>query len=162
MTSETTHDTMGPPTTAKDNILERGAAATQNFGPIKAICAHLNAFHVYASDPSRSVEANHYCTHLSSDVRPLSLTLPVVRSWERSTNESEQVRQCLIYDAPSNPARLIGVEYMITPRLYETLDKEERLLWHSHDYEARAPHPTFPFHQATITGSPYTVNKNFI
>jgi hypothetical protein len=53
----------------KDAILEAGAAATQSFKPIKAICAHLNAFHVYASDPSRSVEANHYCTHLSSDVR---------------------------------------------------------------------------------------------
>jgi hypothetical protein len=47
------------------------------------------------------------------------------------------VRQCLIYDTPNNPARLIGVEYMITPRLYEQLEKEERLLWHSHDYEAR-------------------------
>ena len=42
---------------------------TQAFEPVKAICAHLNAFHVYASDPSRSVEANHYCTHLSADVR---------------------------------------------------------------------------------------------
>ena len=31
---------------------------------------------------------------------------------------------------------------MITPRLHETLDKEERLLWHSHDYEARAQHPS--------------------
>jgi hypothetical protein len=47
-----------------------------------------------------------------------------------------QVRQCLIYDTPFNPARLIGVEYMITPRLYETLDEQERKLWHSHDYEA--------------------------
>ena len=74
---------MGPPTTAKDNILEKGAAATQNFEPIKSVCAHLNAFHVYASDPSRSVEANHYCTYLSSEVRPLGLTLVVVRSWGR-------------------------------------------------------------------------------
>jgi hypothetical protein len=41
----------------------------------------------------------------------------------------------LIYDAPTNPARLIGVEYMITPRLYEMLDREERKLWHSHDFE---------------------------
>jgi len=41
----------------------------------------------------------------------------------------------LIYDAPTNPARLIGVEYMITPRLYETLDEEEKKLWHSHDFE---------------------------
>jgi hypothetical protein len=114
----------GGKTTLKDSILENGAAATQNFAPVKAICAHLNAFHVYADDTSRTVEANHYCTHLSADVR-----------------------QCLIYDAPKNPARLIGVEYMITKRLYEALPEEERKLWHSHEYEvsfesrlfARAP-----------------------
>lgn len=61
----------------------------------------------------------------------------------------EQVRQCLIYDAPTNPARLIGVEYMITPRLYENLDAEERMLWHSHDYEVKSgmlimPNPNIP------------------
>lgn len=68
MTSNNTHGAAGPPKITKDAILETGAAATQSFNPIKAICAHLNAFHVYASDPSRSVEANHYCTHLSADV----------------------------------------------------------------------------------------------
>jgi hypothetical protein len=73
MASENTHSTAGPPKTTKDAILETGAAATQNFGPLKSVCAHLNAFHVYASDPTRSVEANHYCSHLSADVRKLSL-----------------------------------------------------------------------------------------
>jgi hypothetical protein len=114
MADITTHGAAGPPITTKDAILETGASSTQSFAPLKATCAHLNAFHVYASDPSRSVEANHYCTHLSADVR-----------------------QCLIYDRPANPARLIGVEYMITPRVYEQLDDEERKLWHSHDYEVR-------------------------
>jgi hypothetical protein len=68
MTSYTTHGAEGPPKSTKDAVLEAGASATQSFKPIQAICAHLNAFHVYASDPSRSVEANHYCTHLSADV----------------------------------------------------------------------------------------------
>ena len=63
-----THGAKGPAPDMKDTILETGAALTQSFGPIKAICAHLNAFHVYASDPKRVVEANHYCTHLSADV----------------------------------------------------------------------------------------------
>jgi len=57
-----------PPPTTKDTILETGAAVTQDFKPIKNICAHLNAFHIYVSDPKRSVEANHYCTHLNADV----------------------------------------------------------------------------------------------
>ncbi|XP_044717729.1 uncharacterized protein HRG_08371 [Hirsutella rhossiliensis] len=42
---------------------------SQDFKPIKNICAHLNAFHAYASEPSRSVEANHYCGHVNDDVR---------------------------------------------------------------------------------------------
>ncbi|KAF8866702.1 DUF1264-domain-containing protein [Acephala macrosclerotiorum] len=126
MTSQETHGATSPPVTTKDKVLETGAAATKSFEPITTICAHLNAFHVYASDTSRSVQANHYCTHLSADVR-----------------------QCLIYDTPTNPARLIGVEYMITPRLYETLDAGERKLWHSHDYEVRSgmlimPNPYVP------------------
>lgn len=48
------------------------------------------------------------------------------------------IRQCLIYDSPDKSARLIGVEYMITPRLYETLESEERKLWHSHVYEVKS------------------------
>lgn len=110
-----THGTYGPEFTTKDSVLEFGTETTQSFGPLQSVCAHLNALHVYASDTGRSVEANHYCTHLSADVR-----------------------QCLIYDAPTNPARLIGVEYMITPKLYETLDEEERKLWHSHNYEVKS------------------------
>ncbi|KAF7955281.1 uncharacterized protein EAE97_000540 [Botrytis byssoidea] len=121
-----THGAPGSEVSAKDRILETGASVTQDFAPIKKICAHLNALHVYAAERERSVEANHYCTHLSGEVR-----------------------QCLIYDSPTNPARLIGVEYMITRRLYEKLDAEERKLWHSHDYEVKSgmlilPNPTVP------------------
>ncbi|KAK3291110.1 uncharacterized protein B0H64DRAFT_42572 [Chaetomium fimeti] len=105
----------GEPRTTKSTVLETGAAMTQDFSPLQNICAHLNAFHVYASEPSRVVEANHYCGHLTEDVR-----------------------QCLLYDSPSPGARLIGVEYMIKPHLYETLDPEERRLWHSHVFEVKS------------------------
>ena len=87
----------------------------QNFGPITNICAHLDAFHIYASDPTRRIEAHHYCAHVSHDVR-----------------------QCLLYDSDAPNARLIGVEYMITPELYETLAPEERRLWHSHAFEVKS------------------------
>lgn len=55
----------GDPRTMKSRVLETGAAMLQEFKPIKQICAHLNAFHVYANDPTRCIEANHYCTHLT-------------------------------------------------------------------------------------------------
>ncbi|KAI1810894.1 DUF1264-domain-containing protein [Poronia punctata] len=111
---------------AQDIALETGASFIQDFQPTKQLCAHLNAFHTYADEPGRYVEANHYCAHLSSDVR-----------------------QCILYDSPGPNARLIGIEYMITPKLYNTLPAEERRLWHSHVYEVKSgmlimPGPTTP------------------
>ena len=55
----------GDKLTAKSRVLETGAAAIQDFTPVQQICAHLNAFHLNTSDPTRCVEANHYCTHLT-------------------------------------------------------------------------------------------------
>jgi len=110
-----TNKAPGDPLTFKSQVLETGASAVQDFRPIKHICAHLNAFHAYASEPSRCVEANHYCSHLNEDVR-----------------------QCVLYDSPEPNARLIGVEYMISPRLYKTLPPEERKLWHSHVFEVKS------------------------
>ena len=106
----------------------------QNFAPLKQICAHLNAFHVYASDTSRCVEANHYCSHLNEgypSMPSLCVDLFTNRLWS-------DVRQCLIYDTPEPNARLIGVEYMISGTLYKTLDAEERKLWHSHVFEVKS------------------------
>lgn len=111
----------------QDRILEGGASMLQDFAPVRQICAHLNAFHTYASAPGeRLVETNHYCTHLTSSVR-----------------------QCLLYDSAGADARLIGIEYMVTPELYDTLPAEERRLWHSHVFEVQSgmlvmPGPTAP------------------
>jgi len=110
-----TNKALGDPISTESKALETGAAVSQDFQPVKQICAHLHAFHVYASDTTRCVEANHYCSHLNEDVR-----------------------QCLIYDSPSTTARLIGIEYMISPRLYNTLPQSERQLWHSHVYEVKS------------------------
>lgn len=34
---------------SKDKIFEARASLTRDFAPLKSVCAHLNAFHVYAS-----------------------------------------------------------------------------------------------------------------
>ncbi|KAF8902298.1 hypothetical protein CPB85DRAFT_1321905 [Mucidula mucida] len=115
MALPSTHGAAGEPVSTKNQLLETGASAVQSFDPLKGICAHLNAFHVYASDSTRCVESNHYCSHISEDVR-----------------------QCIIYDSHKPTARLIGIEYMVTPRLYSTLPPEERKLWHSHKYEVKS------------------------
>jgi hypothetical protein len=112
----TTNNAYGNPTSTKEQVLHTGAAMVQNFDPPKQLCAHLHAFHTYASNPGgAAVESNHYCAHLNEDVR-----------------------QCIIYDSDSPNARLIGIEYLIKPHLYEGLDPEERKLWHSHVFEVKS------------------------
>lgn len=126
--------TPGDPLTAKSRILEAGACASQDFSPVKQICAHLNGFHVYASDPKRCVEANHYCTHLTEG----SSHHPTHKPYQTTNQQHQDVRQCLIYDTPEPKAKLIGVEYMISPRLFVTLPPEERKLWHTHEFEVKS------------------------
>ncbi|KAF2825812.1 DUF1264-domain-containing protein [Ophiobolus disseminans] len=111
-----TNNTLGEPESATNKTLETGASMVQNFAPVQRICAHLNAFHAYAHEPTRpAVEANHYCAHLNDDVR-----------------------QCILYDSPTAPARIIGIEYMITPKLFHTLDPTEQKLWHTHVFEVKS------------------------
>ncbi|KAG0635732.1 hypothetical protein HOY80DRAFT_1011687 [Tuber brumale] len=94
----------GEPVSTGQSVLEGVSKASQNLDPVHNICAWLNAFHVYADDPTRIIP---------------------------------DIRQCVIYDSPEKNARLIGVEYMITPRIYESLPAEERELWHSHVFEVK-------------------------
>ena len=59
----------------------------------------------------RQVEANHFCTHLSEDFH-----------------------QCVIYHSNAETAKLIGVEYIVSERLFKSLPDDEKRLWHSHGY----------------------------
>eukprot|EP00897_Mesotaenium_endlicherianum_P009578 jgi/Mesen1/8649/ME000502S08011 len=113
--ASTSKDIPGEPKHLSSSVLEAGATAFTSLGPIRSIGEHLCAFHVYDFDTSRQVEAHHYCSHINEDFR-----------------------QCAIYDTDRKDARLIGVEFVITEKLFNTLDDEEKRLWHSHDYEVRS------------------------
>ncbi|GAO45804.1 hypothetical protein G7K_0055-t1 [Saitoella complicata NRRL Y-17804] len=105
----------GEPRSWTSIALDTAASMTQSFHPLKNICAHLNGLHVYSDDPTRHVETTHYCSH-----------------------HTEDMRQCILYDGPGPNARLIGVEYMITEKLFKDLPPEEKKYWHSHVYEAKS------------------------
>ncbi|EDP52020.1 DUF1264 domain protein [Aspergillus fumigatus A1163] len=68
------------------------------------------------------------------------LSAPKAVSWKAAPAwfKISHLRQCLIYDSTKPNARLIGVEYMISPRLFETLPSEERKLWHTHEFEVKS------------------------
>lgn len=65
-----THRAPGSDFTTKSRVLDTGASIVQDFRPVKQICAFLNALHVYADDPTRVVESNHYCSHLTEGESP--------------------------------------------------------------------------------------------
>ena len=44
----------------------------------------------------------------------------------------------MIYDSDKSDARLIGIEYIISEKLFQTLPEEEKKLWHSHVYEVKS------------------------
>ncbi|KDQ60748.1 hypothetical protein JAAARDRAFT_31721 [Jaapia argillacea MUCL 33604] len=66
-------------------------------------------------DRTRHVEAHHYCTHLSEDLH-----------------------QCVIYDSDEPNARLIGIEYILTEKIFKTLPDDEKKYWHSHKFEVES------------------------
>ncbi|KAL1630540.1 hypothetical protein SLS56_004814 [Neofusicoccum ribis] len=81
----------------------------------------LNGFHFISGEPNHYLQANHHCVLMSSDFI-----------------------QCAIYVPGSNPARLAGVEYIISGSTFSTLPMAERQLWHSHQYEVTSGYLTEP------------------
>lgn len=107
---------------SKSKPLEGSAKMLQSETPLASIHAHLCGFHFYSGDISRQVIAHHYCSH-----------------------QGEEMMQCVIFDSDKKDAKLIGVEYIISARLFATLPEQEKKLWHSHVHEVKsgqliAPH----------------------
>ena len=51
---------------------------------------------------------------------------------------NEDVNQCVIYDNDTPNARLIGIEYIVTEKIYKQLPDDEKKYWHSHIHEVKS------------------------
>jgi hypothetical protein len=100
---------------AKTKVLEAGAAALQDKTPVSRLEMYLNGFHFYNGHLAGQMEAHHYCTKLNEDLT-----------------------QCVIFDGNGRDAKLMGVEYIISEKLFKTLPSDEKALWHSHRYEVKS------------------------
>ena len=69
-------------------------------------------FHCAKHAPDMQMEAHHYCKQVNSDFL-----------------------QCAIFDGSTNDANLIGLEYIISEKLFDGLPEEEKAYWHPHNYE---------------------------
>jgi hypothetical protein len=43
--------------------------------------------------------------------------------------------QCVLFDGNTSKANLIGVEYIVSGRLFDEFPEDERGMWHPHNYE---------------------------
>ena len=102
----------GADRTAKTAALESGANLLQAKAPVEQIAMYLNGFHVAKDDPKMQMEAHHYCNQANEDLA-----------------------QCVLFDGNTATARLMGIEYIISEKLYNTLPTDEKAYWHPHNYE---------------------------
>ena len=100
---------------AKTRALEAGADLLQSRAPLRALNAYLDGFHFYSGNPQGQMEAHHYCGHVNEDVI-----------------------QCVIFDGNQDDAKMMGIEYIITRKLFTDLPADEKHLWHSHVHEVRS------------------------
>ncbi|KAF0920213.1 hypothetical protein E2562_034026 [Oryza meyeriana var. granulata] len=105
----------GRATTVSSQVLDVGAQAVQALKPVRQMKQHACSFSLYAHDLSRQVEVHHFVSRLNQDVL-----------------------QCAVYDSDKPSARLIGVEYIVSRKIFDSLPAEEQRLWHSHAHEIKA------------------------
>lgn len=119
-----------PLTTAALSMLLSSTAAAASSNPLpqklgligpENMMLFLNGFHFISGAPNHYLQANHHCVLMSADFI-----------------------QCAIYVPGSNPARLAGVEYIVSGDAFAELDHQERQLWHSHQYEVTSGYLTEP------------------
>lgn len=104
-----------PPGSKKEvdtKVLEKGAEVLQNLSPIRSLDHYLDGFHVMKDDTSLHMEAHHYCKGMN-----------------------EEFTQCVIFDGNTETSNIIGLEYIISERLFDTLSADEKPSWHPHNYE---------------------------
>jgi hypothetical protein len=108
-------DSPGDEKKGKDEILEMGADVLQDKSPLHDFNAYLDGFHFYNGNINSQMEAHHYVHQLNDDLY-----------------------QAIIFDGNGRDAKIMGIEYIITEKLFKTLPEDEKKLWHSHHYEVKS------------------------
>lgn len=111
----------GQQKTAKTEMLEAGAAILQPNSPLKSLDIYLDGFHASKEQPTHQMEAHHFCHQVNEDFA-----------------------QCALFDGNTRQANLIGIEYIISGTLFESLPEVEKQYWHPHNYEILSGYLTAP------------------
>ncbi|WP_199434898.1 OBAP family protein [Qaidamihabitans albus] len=113
-------------------ILEKGADLVQEAAPLRDFDVYVVGFHCAKGEPDTQMEAHHYCRMVNADLL-----------------------QCVLFDGNTRAANLIGIEYIVSEMLFESLPEAERAYWHPHNYEILSG-------QLVAPGLPDTAEKAFL
>lgn len=105
----------GAEKSAKTSVLETGTALLQGKEPLGALNVYMDGFHFYSGNLKGQMEAHHYCSVVNEDLN-----------------------QCVIFDGNGKDAKIMGVEYILSKKMYGTLPADEKKLWHSHVHEVKS------------------------
>lgn len=109
-------DTSTPPAggekSTKTGVLETGAAILQTNAPLSGMDIYLDGFHAAREDGAHQMEAHHFCRQVNEDFA-----------------------QCVLFDGNTADANLIGIEYIVSEKLFDSLPGAERAYWHPHNGE---------------------------
>lgn len=83
-----------------------GATVIQDTTPVNQLQIYLDGFHFVHNRMEMQVEAHHYCHQMS-----------------------EEFAQCVVFDGNGQDAKLVGVEHIISTRLYQGLTGDECRMW---------------------------------
>src|SRR4051812_1194399 len=101
--------------------LEAGAALLQDMTPLKDFDIYVAGLHCAKHEPDMQMEAHHFCRQVNQDFL-----------------------QCVLFDGNTKDANLIGIEYIVSERLFDTLPEDEKPYWHPHNYEILSGQLTAP------------------
>jgi hypothetical protein len=112
--------------------LEAGASLLQDMTPLKDFDIYVVGLHCAKDEPGMQMEAHHFCRQVNQDLL-----------------------QCTIFDGNTKDANLIGIEYIVSERLFATLPEDEQPYWHPHNYEILSG-------QLTAPGLPEAAERAFL
>jgi hypothetical protein len=94
---------------------EEPRPAVESPAPLAALGVYLDGLHFRNGRMEEQMDVHHYCGALNEDLI-----------------------QCVLYDGNGKDARMVGVEYVVSGKLFESLPEEEKAMWHSHRYEVKS------------------------
>lgn len=107
-----------PGKSAGTKTLEAGARLLQDTTPVKQLEMYLDGYHNLKSqaglpgEQQHQMRVSHYCQQVNEDFV-----------------------QCAIFDGNTPNAHLIGIEHIVSDKVYKSLPESEKNYWHPHDGE---------------------------